>query len=127
MSADAPLRRILETRPGPPLVLKQEDFTLSLRTVVHELECGHTTEPYVRDGCRVPKLPKSRRCRQCAAGEVMAKKRRPPKECEVVHADKRKCPNAPTHTVFHEGRFLGYACGTCAATLPKPWVRELVK
>jgi hypothetical protein len=125
MEGSAPLRKIVETKPGPMHVLEGDGIRVELRTVVHELECGHTTEPYVRDGCRVPKLPKRRRCRQCAAGEVMDKKRRPPKECERV-AEGKKCQNAPTHAVFNQGRFLGYACGSCAASLPKPWVRELV-
>lgn len=70
MSKAAPLREIVETKPGPPLALKQDDFTISLRTVVHTLECGHTTEPYIRDGCRVPALPKRRRCKQCQEVEV---------------------------------------------------------
>lgn len=63
MSTHAPLRAIVETVPGPPVQL--DYLPGSLRTVVHKLECGHTTEPYVRDGCRVPKLPKRRRCKQC--------------------------------------------------------------
>jgi hypothetical protein len=62
----APLRAITETRPGPPHVVSDgHGFTISLRTVVHTLECGHTTEPYIRDGCRQPALPKRRRCQKC--------------------------------------------------------------
>jgi hypothetical protein len=60
-----PLREIVETLPGPPLVVEQDDFHAQLRTVIHRLSCGHTTEPYVRDGCRLPKLPKRRRCKEC--------------------------------------------------------------
>jgi hypothetical protein len=66
-----PLRRILETMPGEPLVFTVpgvsagDEMIVRLRTVVHTLECGHTTEPYVRDGCRIPPLPKRRRCQKC--------------------------------------------------------------
>jgi hypothetical protein len=61
----APLRRIVETKTGPPHTLEWTDGRVELRTVIHTLECGHTTEPYIRDGCRVPNLPKRRRCREC--------------------------------------------------------------
>lgn len=61
----APLREIVETLLGPPLVIAQDDFRAQLRTVVHRLACGHTTEPYVREGCRLPKLPRARRCKEC--------------------------------------------------------------
>lgn len=67
----APLREIIATQPGPPVVLALdkvegcEGFAASLRTVVHTLACGHMTEPYIRDGCRVPPLPKRRRCQEC--------------------------------------------------------------
>jgi len=66
-----PLRRIIETVPGEPLTLTVPGETelaglvVTLRTVVHKLECGHVTEPYVRDGCRLPPLPKRRRCQKC--------------------------------------------------------------
>lgn len=61
----APLQQIVETMPGPPHVIEFEGVRLALKTVVHTLACGHTTEPYLRDGCRLGPLPKRRRCKQC--------------------------------------------------------------
>jgi hypothetical protein len=62
----APMREIVETWQGPPHVLELDDLgRVELRTVVHRLACGHATEPIIRDGCRVPPLPKRRRCKKC--------------------------------------------------------------
>jgi hypothetical protein len=61
----APLKLIVATLPGPPHVIEDDELSLTLRTVVHVLECGHRTEPEVRDGCRLPPLPKRKRCKQC--------------------------------------------------------------
>ncbi len=62
-----PLRTIIRTTRGTPFPLR--DLGVALPTVVHLLSCGHTTEPYIRAGCRLPPLPKKRRCRQCAEME----------------------------------------------------------
>ena len=62
----APLRLIVDTMPGPPEVHDLDGIgNIELATVVHKLECGHTTKPYVRAGCRLPKLPRRRRCQGC--------------------------------------------------------------
>lgn len=62
----APLRAITETRPGPPHVLEfRPGESVELKTFVYTLECGHETEPVIRDGCRVPKPPRRKRCKRC--------------------------------------------------------------
>jgi hypothetical protein len=64
VGSKGPLREIVETVAGPHKI-EDGDFSVSLRTVVHRLSCGHETAPVIRDGCRLPKLPRRTRCEKC--------------------------------------------------------------
>lgn len=65
----APLRAITRTeREHRQLeLLPGRSFTVPV--LIHTLECGHTAEPMIRAGCRLPPVPKRRRCQECLEGK----------------------------------------------------------
>jgi hypothetical protein len=65
-STIAPLRAVVETSYGTT-----EIFGVTWPTLIHKLECGHTAEPLVRAGCRLPYPPKKRRCKECLKAECI--------------------------------------------------------
>ena len=65
----APLRAVVRTERSTTEVTLTPQLTVTAPVLIHHLECGHTAEPLIRLGCRLPYPPKRRRCKKCLEQE----------------------------------------------------------
>jgi hypothetical protein len=68
----APLRAITRTERGTTQLELMPGRSFTVPVLIHTLECGHTAEPMIRAGCRLPYPPKRRRCKECLEGRGRA-------------------------------------------------------